>query len=89
MRDRATRQQVRKELRFYLEERTRELVEQGMDPESAARAAEAAFGDVRRIEGEMMREAELAGAGREGRAWTTSTRWRRDGIMSSSLPDSR
>ncbi len=73
MRKRAARQLIRQELRFYLEERTREFVAQGMDPESAARAAEKAFGDMRRIEGEMMREAELAAAKREGRGWAMET----------------
>ena len=73
MRDRATRNKIRKELGFYLEERTRELVAQGMDPEEAAREAEAAFGDVRRIESEMMREAELGMTKREGRVWTMET----------------
>ena len=77
MKKRATRHQIREELRFYLEARAREFVAQGMDPESAARAAEAAFGDVRRIEGEMMREAELAAAKREGRGWAMAT-WASD-----------
>ena len=73
MRDRATRNKIRKELGFYLEERTRELVAQGMDPEEAAREAEAAFGDVRRIEDETMREAELGMIKREGRVWAMET----------------
>jgi len=73
MRDRATRNKIRKELGFYLEERTRELVAQGMDPEEAAREAEAAFGDVRRIEDETMREAELGMIKREGRGWAMET----------------
>ncbi len=73
MRDRATRNKIRKELGFYLEERTRELVAQGMEPEEAAREAEAAFGDVRRIEDETMREAELGMTKREGRVWAMET----------------
>ncbi len=57
MRDRATRRKIQKELCFYLEERTRELVAQGMVPESAARVAEAAFGDVGRLDSEILRDA--------------------------------
>ena len=43
---------VRDEIRFHLEMRTREFIEQGMSPEEARRAAESAFGDVGEIEAE-------------------------------------
>ena len=43
---------VRDEIRFHLEMRTREFIEQGMTPEQARRAAESAFGDVTEIEAE-------------------------------------
>ena len=41
---------VRDEIGFHLEMRVREFIEQGMTPEQARHAAEAAFGDVRAIE---------------------------------------
>ena len=43
------------EIEFYLEMRTRELIAGGMEPEEAARAARAAFGDRGRIEAECRR----------------------------------
>src|SRR5687768_9478944 len=43
---------VRDEIRFHLEMRTREFLEKGMTPEQARHAAEAAFGDVGEIEAE-------------------------------------
>lgn len=46
---------VSDEIEVYLEMRTQELVEQGMAPEEARRAAVAAFGDRRRIEDECRR----------------------------------
>lgn len=51
---------VADELRFHLEMRTREFMEQGMSPEEARRAADAAFGDVAAIDAELR-------AGRESR----------------------
>ena len=44
---------VRDELQFYLDMRARELIEQGMAPDDARRAAVAAFGDVSGIEAEL------------------------------------
>ena len=41
---------VVEEIEFYLEERTRELIEEGIDPAAAERAAREAFGDRGRIE---------------------------------------
>jgi len=46
------------ELRFHLEMRTREFIEQGMSPEDARRAAEAAFGDVSAIDTQLRAERE-------------------------------
>src|SRR5688500_9662650 len=43
---------VRDEIRFHLEMRTREFLEKGMTPEQARHAAEDAFGDVGEIEAE-------------------------------------
>jgi predicted permease len=48
---------VAEELEFYLEERTRELIESGMDPAEAAQEARAAFGDRQRIEQDCLRKA--------------------------------
>lgn len=51
-------EEVRDEIRFYLEERTRELMEEeGLDEEEARRRAVEAFGDVERIEEELRRQA--------------------------------
>jgi predicted permease len=44
---------VRDEIRFHLEMRTREFIEQGMSPDDARHAAAAAFGDVTAIESEV------------------------------------
>ena len=44
---------VRDELQFYLDMRARELIEQGMAPDDARRAAVAAFGDVPGIKAEL------------------------------------
>ena len=60
---RPTRRDVEEELRFHLEERAREYEAHGMSPNEAAAAARAAFGDVRRIEDELLREAGLRSAG--------------------------
>ena len=45
--------EVRDEIRFYLEERTQEFVNEGMEPAEAWRAALDAFGDVQKIEPEV------------------------------------
>ena len=44
------RTEVADELRFHIEERTRELIERGMDPERARSLAEQRFGPVGPIE---------------------------------------
>ena len=44
---------VRDEVELYLEMRTQELVEQGLDPAEARRTAQEAFGDREHIEGEL------------------------------------
>jgi len=48
-----TNRDVRDEVEFYLEMRTQELVEQGMDPAEAGKAALEAFGDREHIENEV------------------------------------
>lgn len=48
------RAEVADELRFHVEERARELVESGMDPERAREQAERRFGPVRPIEDELV-----------------------------------
>ncbi len=48
---------IREELELYLELRTEELVESGMDPIEARRVAEEHFGDAARIEDELRRQA--------------------------------
>ena len=48
---------IRDESELYLELRTEELVEAGMDPESARRLAEERFGDSGRIEAELTSQA--------------------------------
>ena len=45
--------EVRDEIRFYLEERAREFVDEGMEPGEAWKASLDAFGDVGRIEAEV------------------------------------
>jgi putative ABC transport system permease protein len=47
------KREVGDELRFHLEMRTREFVEQGMSPEEGRRAAQASFGDVAAITAEL------------------------------------
>ena len=61
---------VADELRFHLEMRTREFMEQGMSPEDAQRAAVAAFGDVAAIDVRlrMERESRERGRARKDRA---------------------
>ena len=46
--------ELREEIGFYLEMRTRELIEQGVEPEEARRKALEAFGDPRKVEREVM-----------------------------------
>ena len=48
------RAEVADELRFHVEERARELIERGMDPERAREQAERRFGPVRPIEDELV-----------------------------------
>ena len=48
-------EELREEMRFYLEMRARELIDEGVDPEEAERRALEAFGDPREIEREVMR----------------------------------
>ena len=47
------KREVGDELRFHLEMRTREFIEQGLSPEEARRAAQASFGDVAAIAAEL------------------------------------
>ena len=68
--------EIREEIRFYLEERTRELVAQGMSEEEAWRAAVVAFGDVEKIEAEV--EAIELANGRSGMGMERWTSWARD-----------
>ena len=53
--DRAPAEELRDEVSFYLEERVRELVEQGMEAEEARRVARRAFGDVDEVVAELER----------------------------------
>ena len=48
---------IKQEIELYLELRTEEFVQEGMDPQEARRLAERRFGDMTRIEAEMRREA--------------------------------
>lgn len=54
---------VREEIDFYIDMRTRELVSRGMSPEAARAAAVAAFGDRARIEAETLRVARASTRG--------------------------
>jgi putative ABC transport system permease protein len=47
--------QIREEIRFYLEERTRELEAEGMSPDEARRVALDAFGDPEKVVAEVSR----------------------------------
>lgn len=69
--DGVSRSDVREELEHYLEERAREFEAQGLSPAEARSAAEAAFGDVERIENQV-RSADGAPARGKGR-WTMGT----------------
>lgn len=59
----ALEEEIRDEIAFYLEMRTRELEEEGMDPEAARRAARASFGDVEAV---VRRCRTIRGAGGRG-----------------------
>ena len=61
------RDEVREEIEFYLEMRAGELVDRGMSPEEARRAALAAFGDPARVEAKTV---EMAKRLRRGRGWS-------------------
>ena len=52
-------EQIREEIRFYLEMRTQELIDGGMAPDEAWRQALEAFGDPKDIERRARREARL------------------------------
>ena len=60
---------IKQEIELYLELRTEEFVQEGMDPQEARRLAERRFGDMTRIEAEMRREARRRRAHR-GRTMT-------------------
>lgn len=62
----ASRAQIRAELDFYIEERAREFIDQGMTEEEAREAALRAFGDVNRIEEQVATARSRAGT-RDGR----------------------
>ncbi len=59
--------EVREEIRFYLEMRAKEFEASGLDPASARREAVRAFGDPDEIRRRMMREARMT-------RWTTAFR---------------
>jgi len=56
----ASEDEVRTELDFHLEMRTRELVKQGLAPEEAREEAQLLFGNVNQIDGALNREARRA-----------------------------
>ena len=58
--------EVRDEIRFYLEERAREFVDEGMEPGEAWKAALYAFGDVGKIESEVRSWAKTRESKRRG-----------------------
>lgn len=63
------RDEVSEEIRFYLEERARELEDGGMSPEDARREARRAFGDVDEVAAEVRR------IDRKGRWGKTMKTW--------------
>jgi len=65
------RKEVDEELRFHLEQRTRDYVERGMSPESARQAAAQRFGDTARV-----RDACAPMLARDRAAEARRTRWR-------------
>src|SRR4029078_3381427 len=64
------RKEVDEELRFHLEQRTRDYVERGMSPESARQAAAQRFGDAARV-----RDACAPMLARDRAAEARRTRW--------------
>ena len=54
------------EIRFYLEERAKEFMEEGRDADAAWRAALEAFGDIEKIAADVRREAKAGGSKRRG-----------------------
>jgi putative ABC transport system permease protein len=60
---------VSDELRFHLEMRTHEFIEQGMSPSDARRAALAAFGDVGEVEAELRDERSHRAREHQRRDW--------------------
>ena len=66
-----TERDVGDELRFHLEMRTREFIEQGLSPEEARRAAAHAFGDLGAIDAELR-----AARGAHVRSRERRERWR-------------
>ncbi len=55
------------EIRFYLEERAKEFMEEGHDADAAWRAALDAFGDIEKIEADVRRGTNNRGF--KGRVW--------------------
>ncbi|HUF76475.1 MAG TPA: ABC transporter permease [Longimicrobiales bacterium] len=74
--DRAPPEELRAEVSFYLEERVRELVAEGMDPDEARRIARRAFGDVNEVVAELERIER--GRNREARMRALMSGLRRD-----------
>ena len=64
------------EIRFYLEERAKEFMEEGRDADAAWRAALEAFGDIERIEADIGRTAKTRGS--RGRGWEMTSSILRD-----------
>ena len=54
------------EIRFYLEERAKEFMEEGHDADTAWRAALDAFGDIEKIEADVRRGTKTGGSKRRG-----------------------
>ncbi len=55
------------EIRFYLEERAKEFMDEGRDADAAWKAALDAFGDIEKIEADVRRGAKTRGS--KGRGW--------------------
>ena len=64
------------EIRFYLEERAKEFMEEGRDADAAWRVALEAFGDIERIEADIGRTAKTRGS--RGRGWEMTSSILRD-----------
>ena len=60
---------VQAELDFHVEMRTRELIEQGLSPEAAQNEAQRLFGDAKRINGMLSRNARRAEPRRRLQYW--------------------